>query len=88
MELHACLLFLTLPGIHRFYLSKPFKPKAFQGTINFVGKTGERGIGELSPKAAIHDSLGRSPRNSDDNRPSAEGAKQIVGQVFDRQPLL
>jgi hypothetical protein len=42
MELHACLLFLTVLGIHRLYLSKPFKPKAFQGTINFVGKTGER----------------------------------------------
>jgi TM2 domain-containing membrane protein YozV len=38
MELHPCLLFLTLLGIHRLYLSKPFKPKAFGGTINFVGK--------------------------------------------------
>src|ERR1700722_19725776 len=35
MELHSCLLFLTLPDIHRFYLSKLLKPKALSGTMNF-----------------------------------------------------
>ena len=37
MELHPCLLFLTLPGIHRVYLSESIKPKAFLRTMNFVG---------------------------------------------------